>query len=91
MTRPSVSMLLNNYGSPFIEKSLAVRIARVIVEFKYPADIFVIDGEPLVDDDGDCWRVLFRNRLKTGVDVVYASELVRIRIKKSNGEIVDIS
>lgn len=91
MPESGVSMLLQNYEAPFIGKDLAQKLARVLVESKYPEDIFVIEGDPSIEDEGDYWRVSFRNRLRTGVDVTYATAMIRVRIKKANGEIADIS
>jgi hypothetical protein len=89
--KPGVSMLLQNYGAPFIDQKLGAGIARLLVNNKYPPDIFLAEDNVIIEDAGEFWKITLKNQLRVDVDRPYVTKSVRVTIKKSNGEILEIS
>jgi hypothetical protein len=90
------SMLLMNMEGPFVSATFADRLARLIVDEKYPKDIFLVSGSTKVVDEGSIWAVHFANALFTQQYATLprkaiAPKTLTIRIKKSDGAIVAVS
>lgn len=99
MMKPSLSMTLMNNGHPFVSERLAERLGLLIIEDRYPKDIFLTSGPGVVTGDGEVWRVTFDNSLVNSddgksipmVNGVIVPRSLTITIRKKNGEILDIS
>jgi hypothetical protein len=91
------SMLLFNFEGPFISREFADRLAVLVIDQKWPKDVFVRRGPGQVADLGDLWSVTYENALGNANDPIPTSggkavpKTLTIRIKKVNGEIVAIS
>jgi hypothetical protein len=86
-----ISMMLQNHGQTFVTQKLAERWAKLILEEKYPLDIFTPGEAARVQDDGEFWVVSFDNKLQTTQERPFVSRRISIKIRKSNGEIDEIS
>jgi len=94
----SITMMALNIVQPFVSKSLAQRLALLIIKDRYPPSVFLPKGSGKVVDDGDAWHVTFDNGLVNENDhqkmVVVEGAVVPRRltlvIRKSNAEIMDI-
>lgn len=95
----SISMIALNQGQPFVSKDFAERLALLVIEQKYPEDLFVVRGSAHLADKGDVWSVSFDNGLigpddKSPLPMVGGKLVPRrltITIRKTNGEIVAIT
>lgn len=94
----SITMMALNSVQPFVSKSFAQRMALLIIEDRYPPDVFLPKGPGTVVDDGEVWRVTFDNDLvdennhQENVMVggaIVPRKLVFV-IRKSNAEVMDI-
>jgi hypothetical protein len=83
-------MKLQNISGPFVSQSFAERLARIVIEEKYPKNIFSVQGSGNVVDKGDTWWVTFDNALKGTIATMVPIRLT-VHIKKANGEIVTIT
>jgi hypothetical protein len=98
MKMPDVSMFLQNFDAPFVSKSLAERLAVVIIEEKYKAKFFVISAPAQVADEGKVWSITFENSIhvddrdsplptSNGVPV---PKRLTVKLRKSNAEVISI-
>jgi hypothetical protein len=91
------SMILFNFEGPFISREFAERLAVLVIEQKWPKDVFARRGPGQVVDQGDTWSVTYENILGNANDPIPTSggkavpRTLTIRIRKVNGEIVAIS
>jgi hypothetical protein len=83
-------MLLANMHRPFVSREFAQRLALLVIEETYPADVFAAGGPGTTLDKGDEWWVTFDNLLPHPEGSIIPRQL-RIEIRKSNGEILSIS
>lgn len=83
-------LVLQNIGGPFVSQRLAERLARAVIEEKYPNNIFSIEGSGHVVDKGDTWWVTFDNSIKGTAGAMIPLRLI-VHIRKTNGEIVTVS
>lgn len=83
-----ISVLLQNAGGPLITRELALKVARLLIEAKYPAGMFQIAGDGDVEDEDAFWRVSFRNALAESA-AGPVIERLGVRLRKSNCEIDD--
>jgi hypothetical protein len=98
MKEMSMTMVALNQIQPFVNERLAEKIARIIIEDKYPKDFFVIRGSASVVGDTDAWLVTFDNGAvdssKPEKIVISNGRIVpghlTIAIRKTDGAIVDI-
>lgn len=94
----SITMISLNSVQPFVSNSFARRMALLIIEDRYPPDVFSPKGSGMVVDDGEVWRVTFDNALVTENDVgkiamvdgAIVPRKLTFVIRKSNAEVVDI-
>ncbi len=99
MTTLSPSMLVLNQGRPFVSEQFAERLAKLVVDEKYPTDIFSVRGPGTVSSKGDSWLATFENALvppEDGSPLPMSNGKIiprrlTITIRKTNGEIVAIS
>lgn len=92
-------MIALNQGQPFISGAFAEQLALLVIEQKYPKDIFVVRGSARLVDKGEMWSVTFDNGLaapddKSTLPMVGGKIVPRhltITIRKTNGEIVSIT
>ena len=76
-----------------------MRLALLVIEEKYPKDVFSARGSGTTVDKGDLWEVTFDNALVSPDDTSalpmrHGSIVPRrltITIRKTSGEIIDIS
>jgi hypothetical protein len=85
---PRLSMILLNGTQPFVSLHFAVRLASLIIEDRYPREMFVIVEPAKIEDEGEFWKVTVENALKNSK---FSIVRLSITIRKSNGEIVDFS
>lgn len=83
-------MKLQNITEPFVSQSFAERLARLVIEEKYPKNIFSIRGSGNIIDRGDTWWVTFDNAINGSMGAIIPRRLT-VHIRKSNGEIVTIT
>jgi hypothetical protein len=83
-------MQLQNISGPFVSQSFAERLARLVIEEKYPKNIFTAQGAGHVVDKGDAWWVTFDNAIKGTMATMIPIRLT-VHIRKANGEIVTIT
>jgi uncharacterized protein YcfL len=94
----TVSMLLFNQEESFVSEGFAKRLALLVIEEKYPKDIFIRHEGIRVLDQGEAWQVMIDNAL---VDTHDSSALpiiegkivpksLSILINKANGAIIKI-
>jgi hypothetical protein len=99
VTDLSVSMMALNQGQPFVSKEFAERIALLVIEEKYPKDVFSVSGSARIVDKGDTWSVTFDSALTNAADKsalpLVGGKLVpkhlTISIRKVNAEIMAIT
>lgn len=99
MTTLSFTMTALNQGQPFVSEKLARRLAMLVIDDRYPKDFFAARGTGVVTDKDAVWLVTFENALVDQdndsilpmVNGVVVPRQLTITIKKTNGEIVDIS
>ena len=92
-------MVALNHGQPFVSERFAERLALLVIEEKYPKDIFTTRGPGKIVDKGDLWLATFDNSLTSSEDgnVLAISEgriipkRLTITIRKTTGEIVAIT
>lgn len=94
----SFTMMALNSIQPFVSENFARRMALLILEDRYPSDVFSPKGEGVVADGGEVWRVTFDNELVDQNDsqamamvngAVVPKKLTFV-LRKSNAEVVDI-
>jgi hypothetical protein len=92
-------MMLFNQGQPFVSAKFAERLGLLVLDEKYPKDIFSARGSGTIVDNGDTWLATFENSL-VGLEDRSALPMsegriiprrLTITIRKTNGEIVAIS
>jgi hypothetical protein len=83
-------MRLQNISEPFVSQSFAERLARLVIEEKYPKNIFSVQSSGNVVDKGDTWWVTFDNAIKGTMATMVPIRLT-VHIRKTNGEIVTIT
>jgi hypothetical protein len=83
-------MRLQNLAGPFISQSFAERLARLVIEEKYPKNSFSIQGPANVADKGDTWWVTFDNAVQ-GTMPAMISKRLTVHIRKTDGAIVTIT
>jgi hypothetical protein len=83
-------MTLQNISGPFVSQTFAERLARLVIEEKYPKNIFSIQSSGNVVDKGDTWWVTFYNEIKGTMATMVPTRLT-VHIRKTNGEIVTIT
>lgn len=94
----SFTMMALNSIQPFVSESFARRLALLIVEDRYPPDVFSPKASGVAIDDGEFWRVTLENDLVDQGDsqaiAMIAGAVVPRKltfvIRKSNAEVVDI-
>lgn len=94
----SVTMMALNSVQPFASESFARRMALLIIEDRYPPDVFSPAGTGVVVDGGEVWHVTFDNSLinTSGgqkmpmIDGVVVPKKLTFVIRKRNAEVVDI-
>jgi hypothetical protein len=91
----SVSMMLLNDPQPFVSKEFAERLALLVIDEKYPKDIFLVQSPASVEDKGENWEVTFTNDLPEDRLTRVRPRLVpkgrlTITIRKVNGAILSI-
>lgn len=96
---PHISIVLLNQEGALVSQVMAERLAQVVVEEKYPRNIFVAKHPIEVLDQGEEWLVTIRNDLISDQDrslvpmangEIVPRKLV-VRIRKSNGEFLSIA
>ena len=91
------SMILMNFEGPFVSREFAERLAVLVIDQKWPKDVFSRRGPGRVVDLGDAWSVTYQNALGNANDPIPTSggkavpKTLTIRIRKANGQIVAIS
>jgi hypothetical protein len=85
-----VTILMGNMNGPFVSREFAERLALLVIEEKYPANVFSAARTATVVDKGALWFVTYENRLAPYETSLMARRLT-IEIRKTNGEIVAIS
>jgi len=91
-------MMALNSVQPFASASFAQRMALLIIEDRYPSNVFSPKGAGVVVDGGEVWRVTFDNSLISDdssqkmamIDGVVVPRKLTFVIRKSNAEVVDI-
>jgi len=91
-------MMALNSTQPFVSEAFAKRIALLIVEDRYPHNVFSPKRAGLVQDGGEVWRVTFENELIDSndsspmpmIDGVVVPRKLTFVIRKRNAEVVDI-
>jgi hypothetical protein len=83
-------IVLQNIGRPFVSQSLAEKLARAVIEEKYPRTTFLIRGPGKVVDKGDTWWVTFDNSIEATAGGMIPLRLT-VHVRKTNGEIVTVS
>jgi hypothetical protein len=83
-------MRLQNISGPFVSQGFAERLARLVIEEKYPKNIFSVQGSGNVVDKGDTWWVTFDNAIKGSMATMVPIRLT-VHVRKTNGEIVTIT
>lgn len=99
MNTLSLSMMLLNQGQSFISGKFAERLALLVIDEKYPKDIFSARGAALMAEQGELWLATFDNELVSPDDKSalpmsdgrIVPKRLTITIRKTNGEIVSIS
>jgi hypothetical protein len=85
-----VTILVGNIHGPFVSREFAERLALLVIEEKYTADVFSVRGAGTVVDKGDFWWVTYDNGVPRSEASIIPRRLT-IQIRKANGEIVAIS
>jgi hypothetical protein len=88
--RLDVSIMVENMNGPFVSREFAEHLALLVIEEKYPKDVFSVHGAAIVVDKGDVWWVSYNNELPSPEASIRPKHLT-IHIRKANGEIVAIS
>jgi hypothetical protein len=83
-------MTLQNMSGPFVSQSFAERLAHLVIDEKYPKNIFSISGSGNVVDKGDAWWVTFDNSI-AGTMATMIPRRLTVHIRKANGEILTIT
>lgn len=90
-------MFLLNTQSPFVSATFAQRLALLVIEEKYPRNVFTAQWPGKVVDQEDTWKVTFENTVAQPDEqglAMSGGQLVpwrlTIEIRKSNAEIVSI-
>ena len=99
VTTLSLSMMLLNQGQPFVSEKFAERLAVLVIEEKYPKDIFSVHASGIIVGKEDTWLVTFDNALVSQEDKSHLPmsdgriipRRLTITIRKTSGEIVAIS
>lgn len=94
----SITMMALNSVQPFASESFARRMALLIIEDRYPSDVFSPAGAGTTVDGGAVWRVTFDNSLISTkdtkkmpmIDGVVVPRKLTFVIRKSNAEVMDI-
>ncbi len=94
----TVSMLLFNQEESFVSESFAKRLTLLVIEEKYPEDIFIRREGIRVLDQGEAWQVTIDNALVDAHDYsalpIIEGKIVpkslSILINKANGAIIKI-
>jgi hypothetical protein len=80
---------------PFISQDFAQKLARLVIEEKYPKDMFSAPEPGTVVDKGEAWWVTVDNALASQRATLPKGAIIprglTIQIRKSNGEILAIS
>lgn len=95
----SLSIMVLNQGQPFVTAAFAERLALLVIDEKYPHDLFVVRGSGSIADRGANWAATFDNALVGPQDKSELALLngriipkrLTITIRKTNGEIVSIT
>lgn len=85
-----VSVYLQNLRGDFITSDTAARLARVLVESRYPKNVFQPDQRSKVTDGGDCWNVVLFNQVDSIPALGTKFEELHLSIRKSSGEFVKV-
>ena len=93
----TLSMVLLNQGQPFVSREFAERLAFLVIDEKYPKDIFLVRRPASIEDKGKNWEVTVSNELidpkdslpRVGKKIV--PKYLTITIRKENCEIVSVS
>lgn len=83
------SILLHNINGSFVTQRFAERLALLVLEEKYPKELFLLEGSVDVRDKGDFWSVTCKNALYRPENYMIPKTLT-FQIKKSNGEFIAI-
>lgn len=94
----SFTMLALNSVQPFASESFARRMALLIMEDRYPLNVFSPEGVGIVVDGGEVWRITFNNGLADEsesqkmlmIDGAVAPRKLTFVIRKDNAAVVDI-
>lgn len=84
------SIFVQNLKGPFISEQFAERLGSLVIEEKYPKDVFSQQGPGMVVDKDQVWLVTFTNALYRSDKYLLPKKLT-IEIRKKNGEIIAIS
>jgi len=79
-----------NLQGPFVTMEFAQRLALLVVEEKYPREIFRAEGPAVVEDHGDLWWVTVRNGIASPMGSIIPRRFV-VHIRKVNAEIEDVT
>lgn len=94
MPKFNLSMTLLNVDQPFVSKEFSKRLALLVLDEKYPKDIFVYEESVTVTDNGETWVVIVNNSIFSEDRASLGSIIPRrlsVEIRKANGEIIGIS
>lgn len=92
------TMMALNSIQPFVSEAFARRMALLIIEDRYPPNVFSPKARGVVVDGGEVWRVTLDNELVDQsasqalamVDGAVVPIKLTFVIRKSNAEVVDI-
>jgi hypothetical protein len=88
-------MFLENYGSAFVTRHFAERMAQIVIEEKYPGNVLQFAGVADAVDKEGVWRVKVNIRVPPESPIARLEKIeltqMTIQIRKTNAEIVSIS
>src|SRR6266849_8393208 len=86
----SMMMFLQNFGRPFVDRSLASQLTRAVVTAKYPGAVLSSEP-PEIADQGDMWLVTFKVvRWPADAQLIGDVKAIPISIRKADAAITDI-
>ena len=85
-----VSIYLQNLHSDFVSSDTAVKLAGVLVEARYPKNVFQARDGGNVESKSDCWEVTLYNKIDASEVIGTKFKELHLLIKKSTGEFVRV-
>jgi hypothetical protein len=89
MPHPDASMELQNLVGPFVTQTFAQRLAVLVLEERYTANVFLPKTPVVAVDKGELWSVTVENALSLEPGLIRPKDIT-VQIRKRNGEIVAI-